>query len=201
MRVSTNMIYDHGVSSIQDLWSRILHTSQEVATGRKVLTPADDPIAAARALDITQSQSINKQFGTNQGYSGDNLRLMENKLAAVIDIYQYVRVNAVAAGNGILTQDELNDFATDMKSQFDSLLSLANTQDAAGDFLFSGYRSQTQPFQGSITGVTYAGDQGTRTMQVSSTRFMPVSFPGSEIFDNTRNFDDAPTAFKGNGNS
>ncbi|MDR2690027.1 MAG: flagellar hook-associated protein 3, partial [Azoarcus sp.] len=39
------------------------------------------------------------------------------------------------------------------------------------------------------------------TMQVSSTRFMPVSFPGSEIFDNTRNFDDAPTAFKGNGNS
>jgi flagellar hook-associated protein 3 FlgL len=195
------MIYDHGVSSIQNLWSDLLHTSQEVATGRRVLTPADDPIAAARALDISQSKSINSQFMTNQDYSIDNLRLIENKLNGVIDIYQYVRTSAIAAGDGILTQNELDYFATDMKSQFDALLALANTQDASGDFLFSGYRSQVQPFVGDITGVAYEGDQGTRTIQVSASRFMPVSFAGTEVFDNTRTFENAPNAFIGRNNT
>jgi flagellar hook-associated protein 3 FlgL len=154
-----------------------------------------------RALDISQSQSINAQFMANQDYSIDALRLLENKLAGVVDIYQYVRDNAVAAGNGILTQDELDYFVIDMKSQFDALLALANTRDAAGDFLFSGYKSQTRPFEGGITGVDYMGDQGTRTMQVSSTRFMPVSFSGTEVFENTRALDGAITTCAGTGNA
>jgi flagellar hook-associated protein 3 FlgL len=201
MRVPSNLIYDRGVASMQQLWSSLVHVQQEMATGRRVLTPADDPIAAARALDITQSQSVNKQFKTNQDYSGDNLKLLDNKLNSAVDILQYMRQQAVGAGNGILTQNELNFFATDMHSQFDALLSLANTQDATGDFLFSGYRANTQPFQGGYGNVSYAGDQGTRTMQVSSSRYMPVSLPGSDVFDNTRSLQGAPNIYAGAGNT
>ena len=201
MRITTNMIYDRGVSSIQSLWWKALHTQQEGSTGRRVLTPADDPIAAARALDVAQSRSINTQFQTNQDYSGDQLNLLENRLSGIGDILQYVRQRAVAAGDGILEQEELDAIAADMYSQFDSLLALANTKDAAGDFLFSGYRADTQPFQGGYGNIRYEGDQGTRTMQVSSTRFMPVSLPGSDIFDNTRTLEGAINTFAGTGNS
>ncbi|MDR1661376.1 MAG: flagellar hook-associated protein FlgL [Azoarcus sp.] len=201
MRITTNMIYDRGVSSIQSLWSNALHTQQEVATSRRVLTPADDPVAAARALDVSQSRSINEQFQTNQDYSSDHLNLLENRLASVGDILQYVRQTAVSAGDGVLEQEQLNFIAADMRSQFESLLTLANTRDAAGDFLFSGYRADTQPFQGAYGNVHYEGDQGTRTMQVSSTRFMPVSLPGSDIFDNTRTLESAINTFEGKSNS
>jgi flagellar hook-associated protein 3 FlgL len=195
------MIYDRGIFSIQSLWSNILHAQQEIGTERRILTPADDPIAAARALDVSQSRSINAQYQTNQDYSSDHLKLLENRLAGMEEILQYVRQSAVAAGDGILEQSQLNSIATDMRSQFDSLLTLANTRDAAGDYLFSGYRADTQPFQGGYGNVYYAGDQGTRTMQVSSTRFMPVSLPGSDVFDKTRSLEGAINAFTGESNS
>ena len=147
------------------------------------------------------ARSINTQFQTNQDYSGDQLNLLENRLSGIGDILQYVRQRAVAAGDGILEQEELDAIAADMYSQFDSLLALANTKDAAGDFLFSGYRADTQPFQGGYGNIRYEGDQGTRTMQVSSTRFMPVSLPGSDIFDNTRTLEGAINTFAGTGNS
>ena len=201
MRISTNMIYDHGVSTIQQLWASLLHTQQEVATGRRVLVPADDPIAASRALDVTQSRSVNTQFQTNQDYSGDNLKLLENKLMGIGDILQYVRTSAESAGNPVLTQKELDFIVTDMRTQFDALLALSNTQDASGDFLFSGYKADVQPFQGSYGNVHYEGDQGMRTMQVSSTRFMPVCLPGSDVFDNTRALDGSLNAFAATGNS
>jgi len=201
MRISTNMIYDRNVATIQSTWSNILHAGQEVSTGRRVLTPADDPIAAARALDVTQSRGINSQFQTNQDYANDSLKVLENKLLSVVDKLQYVRASAMSAGDPVLTQTELDFIATDMRSQFDSLLALANTQDAAGDFLFSGYRADVQPFQGRFGAVQYAGDQGSRTMQVSSTRFMPVSLPGSDVFDNTRTMEGALNAYGASGNS
>jgi flagellar hook-associated protein 3 FlgL len=201
MRISTSMIYDKGVSSIQQLWSSILHAQQEVATGRRVLTPADDPVAASRALDVTKSRVINAQYKTNLETSTDNLKLLENKLVGMNDILQYMRENAVNAGDGILTQKELDFFVTDMRNQFDAMLTLSNTRDVAGNFLFSGYRADVQPFQGAYGNVHYEGDQGTRTIQVSSSRFMPVSLPGSDIFDNTRTMAGAINAFAGSGNS
>ncbi|MDR0701725.1 MAG: flagellar hook-associated protein FlgL, partial [Azoarcus sp.] len=200
MRITTNMIYDRGVFSMQTLWSKSLHTQQEISTGRRVLTPADDPVAAARALDVTQSRSINGQFQTNQDYSNDQLKLLESKLASIGDILQYVRQNAVSTGDGAYGQEQLDSIAADMRSQFDALLALANTRDAAGDFLFSGYRADTQPFQGGYGNIHYEGDQGTRTMQVSSTRFMPVSLPGSDVFDNTRTLEGSLNTFAGQGN-
>ena len=201
MRVSTSMIYDKGVGTIQQLWSSLLHAQQEVATGRRVLTPADDPVAASRALDVTKSRVINAQYKVNMDTSGDNLKLLENKLMGMNDILQYMRQSAVGAGDGILTQKELDFFVTDMRNQFDALLTLSNTRDVAGNFLFSGYRADVQPFQGAYGNVHYEGDQGTRTIQVSSSRFMPVSLPGSDIFDNTRTMSGAINAFGGSGNS
>jgi len=201
MRISTSMIYDKGVGTIQQLWSNILHTQQEVATGRRVLTPADDPIAASRALDVNKSRTINAQYKVNQDTSTDNLKLLENKLMGMGDILQYMRVSALGAGNGILGPEELNYFVIDMKGQFDALLALANTQDVSGNYLFSGYKADVQPFQGTYGNVSYAGDQGTRTIQVSSTRYMPVSLPGSDLFGNTRTMDGVISAFAGSGNS
>lgn len=189
MRVSTNMIYDRGVATIQRQTADLLKTQQQVSSGRRILTPADDPIGAARALEITQSKAINTQFTTNQGYAEDNLKLLENRLTGVGEVLQYVRERTIQAGNAALSQTELKFIATDLRAQYEALVGLANSQDANNEFLFAGYKSQTQPFQGGFGAVEYVGDEGTRTIQVSSSRFMPVSFPGSEVFQRTRPLD------------
>ena len=66
MRISTSMIFDSGVTSMQTRTSSLLHTQQQLASGRRILTPADDPVAAARALEIEQAQSLNKGYAEAQ---------------------------------------------------------------------------------------------------------------------------------------
>lgn len=183
MRVTTGMIYDQGVSSIQRQSAQLLHTQQQVSTGRRILTPSDDPVAAARALEITQSRGVNDQFQLNQGAAKDALGLYENKLTAVEDLLIGVRGRVLESGNGAYSPAELQDIATDLRSQFDALLSLANSRDGAGEYLFAGFKGDTQPFTGSVAaGVAYQGDQGERSIQISGSRVMPVSSSGDEVF-------------------
>jgi flagellar hook-associated protein 3 FlgL len=183
LRVTTGMIYDQGVGSIQRQTAQLLHTQQQVSTGRRILTPADDPVASARALEVSQSKSVNDQFQINQGGAKDALGLYENKLAAVEDLIIAVRTRTVEAGNGAFSSAELQDIATDLRGQFDALMGLANSQDGTGEYLFAGYKGNTQPFAGSIAaGVSYQGDQGERSIQVSASRVVPISNSGDEVF-------------------
>lgn len=189
MRISTSMIYDRGVGAIQNQWKNILQTQQQVATGRRVLTPADDPIASARSLEIGQTKAVNSQFSVNIGYADDAMKLLESRLQSAGDILHYVRERAVQAGNGAMASEDLRYMATDMKAQFEAMLALANSQDGTGDYIFGGYRAQQQPYDGGLSGVSYNGDQGERTIQVSASRYMPTSLPGSDVFDRTLTLD------------
>ncbi len=189
MRVSSSMIYQTGLQSIQKQTFDLLRTQQQVASGKRILNPSDDPIAAARALELGQSKAVNLQFGLNQSNADENLKLLENKLVGIGDVLQYTRERAVQAGNGALSAEDLRYIATDLKTQFDGLVALANSQNGQGEYLFSGYKAGVQPFVGNLSGVDYVGDQGGRTIQVSSSRFMPISLPGDDIFDRTRLID------------
>ena len=69
MRISTSTMYESGATRLSELQSSLMRTQQQISANRRILTPADDPVASARALEVTQSQSINKQFATNRGYA------------------------------------------------------------------------------------------------------------------------------------
>jgi len=184
------MIYSQGVGSLQQQWRDLLHTQMEVSTGRRVLTPADDPIAAARAHELNQSKAVNAQFKTNLGYAKERMNLVESQLTGVTDILQYMRERAGYAGNGGHKEEDLRYIATDLRGQFEGLMGLANSQDGMGDYLFSGYKANDKPFNGDLFRTRYAGDHGSQTMQVSASRYLPVSLPGSDIFMSSRQLND-----------
>jgi len=114
----------------------------------------------------------------------DALKLVDGQLDGATDLIQYARDRVLAAGNPALSQSDRQSIATDLRGQFDAMLAIANTRDANGDYLFAGYKSDTTPFEKDAAAMVanYEGDQGTRTMQVSSSRFMPVSFAGESVF-------------------
>ncbi|HNA66633.1 MAG TPA: flagellar hook-associated protein FlgL [Rhodocyclaceae bacterium] len=187
MRISTGMIYDAGVASIQQQNSKLLDAQKQVATGRRVLSPADDPVASARALEVSQSKSVNDLYASNQAYANDALKLVDSKLGSVTDLLTYVRTRAVESGNGTYSSSEFAAIASDMTQQFSALQSLANSQDSTGEYVFAGYRSNAQPFAGSLAGgITYQGDQGQRSLQISASRILPVTSSGDQIFNQIR---------------
>lgn len=189
MRISTSMIFDAGRNSMMRQSADLLHTQQQLASGRRILSPSDDPIGASRALEVTQSKAVNTQFETNQGYAKDALASLESNLGSITDVLTYIRTRAVEAGNGAFGASEHQAIATDLEAQFGALLGIANGKDATGDFQFAGYQSAQAAFSGGTAvpsagpgPVIYEGDGGERSMQVGSSRVMPVAEPGSKVF-------------------
>ncbi|HYD61009.1 MAG TPA: flagellar hook-associated protein FlgL [Noviherbaspirillum sp.] len=183
MRISTNTIFDKGVARMGELQTDLAKTQQQVSTGRRITSPSDDPVASARALEVSQAKEVNAKFAINRRNSRDSLVASEGALQNVTSLLQDVKTLVVAAGNGVLEDTQRKYIATELKGRFDELLGLANSRDGVGAYIFAGYQSATQPFSASSTGATYAGDQGQRLMQVASGRQIEIAENGYEAFE------------------
>ena len=184
MRISTRMIYEQGSTQLNTLQSALNRTQMQMSTNRKNLTPADDPIATARALEVTQSQALNTQFVTNRSNATNFLSQEELALRSTTNLIADVQELVVKAGNPGLRDEERATIAQELEGRMTDLLGIANTSDGTGGYLFGGYKSSTQPFSQTPTGAAYAGDQGQRELQVGSSRFLATSDSGAMVFEN-----------------
>lgn len=183
MRVSTNTLYDQGIRSMLQQQSSLLKLQQQLSSGKRIMTPSDDPIGAARAHELSQSLSLNTQYADNRNRAMDSLQQVESTLGNVTNVIQNIRTMAVAAGNPAFSDSERHMMAVELRGHFEELLGLANTKDEQGNYLFSGFQGNTQPFvEQSVGVVTYEGDQGQRLIQVSGSRQLSVSETGEAVF-------------------
>jgi len=136
MRISTSTIYETGGARISDLTFSLNRTQQQIAAQRRILTPEDDPIGAARALVITQSDAINDQFAVNRKSARNNLSVADGVLGEVTSTLHDVKALVVQAGNGALTDLERGNIADAIQGNIDRLFGLANSTDGVDSYLF-----------------------------------------------------------------
>ncbi|WP_306396741.1 flagellar hook-associated protein FlgL [Telluria beijingensis] len=183
MRISTLNLYNTSTNQLNNLQSALARTQMQLSTDRRLLTPADDPVASARALEVTQSQNINAQFATNRTSAKSSMGFVESALQNAGDLLQDIQELAVKGGNGTMLQSDREKLATELEGRLADLLGVANTADGAGGYLFSGYKTTTQPFTATATGAAYQGDSGVRQLQVSESRKVPLSASGAAVFE------------------
>lgn len=183
MRISTLNLYNTSTNQLNNLQSALARTQMQLSTDRRLLTPADDPVASARALEVTQSQNINAQFATNRNSAKSALGFVESALQNGSDLLQEIQELAVEAGNGIMLPSDREKLATELEGRLSDLLAVANTADGAGGYLFSGYMTTTKPFSATPNGAAYQGDSGVRQLQVSESRKVPLSASGTTVFE------------------
>lgn len=195
MRVSTGMIFDAGVSTINRQTAALLHLQQQVASGRRILSPSDDPVAAARALEVTQAKNVVAQFSENHNNATSALSLEEAQLSSTTDLLARIRELTVQSGNTTLSASDRKALAFELRARFDELIGIANATDGSGEYLFAGYMGSTKPFGGTVESILaapgndiqYMGDEGQRRLQVSPTRFLEISDSGKDVFQRIRN--------------
>lgn len=182
MRISTNSIYQAGIARINELTVSQSRLQEQIATGRKILKPSDDPVGSAKALQLKQAANINKQYSDNRQAAIRNLSAEETTLNSVTDTLLSVKSTMVSAGNASFSNAERNFLAMDVRAALDQLIGLANTKDGEGNYIFSGYQSQDPAFVKTATGATYQGDNQQRLLQVSVSRQMEVADTGASVF-------------------
>lgn len=183
MRISTLNLYNTSTNQLNNLQSALARTQMQLSTDRRLLTPADDPVASARALEVSQSQNINAQFATNRSSAKSSMALTESALQNAGDLLQEIQELAVEAGNGTMIQSDRAKLATELEGRLADLLGVANTADGAGGYLFSGFMTTTKPFSATPGGAAYQGDSGVRQLQVSESRKVPMSASGTAVFE------------------
>jgi len=184
MRLSTSLIYQNGLNGILNQESTLSRLQEQLASGKRILTPADDPLAASLAVNVSQTQSMNDTYGSNRKTALQSLGAEENTLASVTTTLQDLLKQVVQAGNGTMSDADRQSLATSLQGARDQLLGLANSTDGNGQYLFSGYAGFTAPYvEDPATGtVSYAGDAGQRMIQVDQTRQMASADVGTDIF-------------------
>ncbi len=183
MRISTSSLYATSTAQLGTLQTQLARTQMQLSTNKRMLAPSDDPIASARALEVTQSQSINTQFTTNRANARSALSQEEVSLTSVQSVIQDIQATAVAAGNGVNTAADRATYANELQGRLDDLIALANTSDGNGGYLFSGYQSATPPFVKNGANVDYNGDDGQVNLQVAGARTLTTNDPGSAVFN------------------
>jgi flagellar hook-associated protein 3 FlgL len=157
-------------------------TQNQVATGRRVQTPADDPVAAVHIMELQRSLQETEQFGRNADMATNRLTLEEQALADVTGLLQRVHEQVLQANNSTIDAVGRRMIATEIRARLDELMGIANRRDAGGEYLFSGYATLTQPFAQTGSTVSYFGDQGTRQLQIGPSQRIADSNSGFEVF-------------------
>ncbi|WP_297794756.1 flagellar hook-associated protein FlgL [uncultured Marinobacter sp.] len=183
IRISSQQVFSGGINRLQDLNVGLNKTSEQISTGKRVNRPSDDPVAAARILKLDQELARVDTYQRNAQLADNRLKQEENALASSIDVVQRVRELTVQAGNGSLSQNDRNSIASELKERLDQLATIANTKDASGEYIFSGFQGNQQAFTKNVSGDwVYRGDEGQRVLEIDDGVTVPISDHGKGIY-------------------
>ena len=179
MRISSSLVFQTGLNTINMQQSDLMHLYQQIGTGQKMVTPADDPLGASQAINLSQSQAQNARYADNRAVANQNLGTEEDALGSLTLLLQDVRTRLVEASNGTLSDADRATLSNVLKNARDSLMGIANTTDGNGQYLFSGSQGST-PAYGAAG--NYQGDTLQRNIQADQTRQIAGGDVGSDVF-------------------
>lgn len=188
MRISTNQIYDQNIRSIMNNQGDLAKTQEQLATGKRILTPSDDPVGAAKVLRMTEEIDELTQFQRNNDLVTGSLEQQEAVLTNITDSINRARTLIVQSGNGILSDPDKRAIGAELEQIKLEVFDLMNTQDADGNYLYAGFQSGNQAFDynPAATGnaITFAGDPGVSFVQLSNSSKIQSTSNGYEVFEN-----------------
>lgn len=192
MRIDSMTYLNTSLPGIQSNQSAIARLNQQIGTGLSMLNAKDDPVNATKALELGNRVALRTQYAANQ----DKLELdleYQNVVTEEID-------SALNQARGLLTSISpshtpalRNVHAEQLKSVFNHLLSLANTRDPAGNYIFAGFETATQPYANSSTATIpatlqptiYSGTPapgGVRNIEVENGRYVQANDNLDQVF-------------------
>jgi flagellar hook-associated protein 3 FlgL len=201
MRVTQSLNQLQFVAAIDTLQSNLSQTQNQISTNLSFTTPSQNPVAAGAVNGYNQALAQSKQYDTNANSAQTRLSTEDSALTQVQNALQSLRTLALQANSGTLSSQDRGAIATQATQIQASLVSLANTQDGNGEYLFSGFATQTKPFALSPTGATYSGDQGQRQLQIAAGQSVADGDNGDTEFNQIKTGNGTFVATSGSGNT
>lgn len=184
MRIATSTFQNDAVTQMDSLYAAIADTQQDLSTGLKVRTAADDPTGMAQVNQMNVQVSASTQYVTNSNTAQTNLQLEEQALQDASNVMQNANTLAVQANASTLTPAQRQNIATELQQDLQTLVSIANRTDSNGNFLFGGIAASTTPFTQAGGSVSYNGASTVIQVQISENQSLSTGDTGATAFMN-----------------
>jgi flagellar hook-associated protein 3 FlgL len=185
MKVSTSMFFDRASTQLGNVQGSMAKTQEQLSTGKQITKPSDEPDKASLVTRLESEISRQKSYQGNIKAVEIRLTAEETALQNTSDVMVRIKELSILAGSDTLGPADRRTIALEMTELRNQLLSLANSQDSNGNYLFAGSRVSQMPFAPDAKGVlTYQGDQARMVVAVGDNRRMNLNIPGSDAFGN-----------------
>lgn len=183
MRVSDWARFQTFKSSLTDLQQQLGRSQEQIASGKSLLHPADDPVTAARAIQITAQQNANAQFKKTL----EQLQLVyttgESSLDTIHGQLSEAKQLAVTQSSDTMDASARLLAAEKIKGVIEQLVIIGNTK-IGNTYSFGGTKSNIAPFTLNETdySVTFNGSSQVTEVYVASNQTMDMGMSGQDIF-------------------
>ncbi len=184
MRISTSQIFNQGIQQFQNITAQQARTQEQIATGKEVLRPSDDPVASTRIVQIKDDLARSEQYQDTLNMTRTRLEREDSTLSNYTDALARARELMVSAGSGALSESDRASVAQELRQVKEQMVDLANTRGPQGEYLFGGFQSGEKPFTEDVSGnIQYRGDAGERSVQIDDGVTLKVNDNGRETFE------------------
>ena len=202
MRISTSQYLSMNVQSMDNQQSELSQLYAEISSGQAITTPADNPLGAAQAVQLSMQGATLAQYSTNQSSALTELGSEDSTLTSVTQALQSVNTQLLSAGDPTINDTNRSAIATTLQTLSNTLMSLGNTKSPSGGYLFGGFQSASQPFtQNSAGAVVYNGDNGISSTEISDTTSVATGDSGASVFMSVTPETASPVAYAAAGNT
>ncbi len=184
MRIATITFQTNATSQMNNLQADLAKTQNDLATGTRLHSAADDPSAMSQVNTLNVQMSASTQYVTNGNYASSTLQLEEQAMADATNTLQSARDLTVQANNPALSAAQRADIAAQLQQQLQDLISIGNRVDGSGNQIFAGTASTTVPFSQNGTTVAYLGASQTSQIQIGPNQRISAGDTGAAVFMN-----------------
>ncbi|QJR81811.1 flagellar hook-associated protein FlgL [Alteromonas pelagimontana] len=187
MRISTNQRYDQNIRNIMENQRQLSETENSLSTLKRINKPSDDPVGASKVIRLTEELDSLEQYRRNNDLVTGSLEQQQSILDNVISSVGRARVLMLEAGSGIMADADREAIGGEIEQIRNEVLDLMNSKDANGNYIFAGHQSDSPAYNfnpGAANAVTFVGDTGTNSVQLSDSVSVKSSSSGWDIFDN-----------------
>jgi len=188
MRISTTQFYEASAANYQRTYTNVVKTGQEVSSQVRINTASDDPVGAARLLQLGQQSAMLEQYKTNLGTAKLTLTQSETALGSIQNALQRAQELVISAGTGAFTDADRKANAAELDQIQSTILGLMNSQDANGQYLFGGSKTSTPPYSQNADGsYSYNGDQSSLNLPIGDSMSIASNTTGWAAFEQAIN--------------
>jgi len=187
MRISTQTLFGASTATLQKQQAEFLRVGQQLASGKRVLKPSDDPLASSRALEVSQSKAVAEQYVAARVGARNALSQQEQVLNSISDAITRAKTLTVQAASDTLTPVDRASIAAELRGVLETVLGQANAADGNGRYLFGGFQDDSPPFVRAADGtVMYVGDDNAQMLRIDDARLMVVGENGVRVFQSVQ---------------